>query len=93
MAAGGYPGPYAKGLPIEGLDAAAHASGAVVFHAGTALHGGRVTTSGGRVLGVTALGDDLKTACDAAYAAAGEIRFDGAHYRRDIAARAFGRSQ
>ncbi|TFG87598.1 MAG: phosphoribosylamine--glycine ligase [Hyphomicrobiales bacterium] len=93
MAASGYPGPYAKGLPIAGLDAAAHASGAVVFHAGTALHGGRVTTSGGRVLGVPALGDDLKTACDAAYAAAGEIRFDGAHYRRDIAARAFGRSQ
>ena len=88
MASGGYPGAYAKGIPIAGLEAAGEAPDTVVFHAGTALQDGRVVTAGGRVLGVTALGADLRAAVDRAYAAVGAIRFDGAAYRHDIAARA-----
>lgn len=83
MASGGYPGKYPTGLPITGLDE----SGAVVFHAGTKQSDGTFLTSGGRVLGVTALGPDLATARDRAYAAVERIHFDGAHYRRDIAAK------
>ena len=63
----------------------------VVFHAGTRPDGGRVVTDGGRVLGVTALGTDLPGAVTAAYRAVSAIRFEGAQYRRDIAARALGR--
>ena len=59
-----------------------------VFHAGTALKDGQIVTNGGRVLGVTALGKDLKAAQAAAYAAVEKIHFDGAHFRRDIAAKA-----
>jgi phosphoribosylamine--glycine ligase len=59
-----------------------------VFHAGTAKSGDQIVTNGGRVLGVTALGKDLKSAQAAAYAAVGKIHFDGAHFRRDIAAKA-----
>ncbi|MDR2849259.1 MAG: phosphoribosylamine--glycine ligase [Verrucomicrobiota bacterium] len=92
LAAGGYPGAYAKGLPITGLDAAARVSDCTVFHAGTALKDGRVVTAGGRVLAVTALGADLKTAVGRAYEAVGKIHFDGVQYRTDIAAKAFGRS-
>jgi phosphoribosylamine-glycine ligase len=91
MAAGGYPGPYAKGTPIHGLAEAAHVPHSMVFHAGTALKDGQVVTAGGRVLAVTALGTDLKTAVGRAYAAAAKIRFEGAHYRTDIAHRAFNR--
>lgn len=91
MAAGGYPGPYKKGTPIHGLDEAALVPDSVVFHAGTALKDGQVVTSGGRVLAVTALGADLKTAVGRAYKAISKIQFDGAHYRRDIAHRAFNR--
>ncbi|MFT5239127.1 MAG: phosphoribosylamine--glycine ligase [Candidatus Promineifilaceae bacterium] len=87
MAAGGYPGAYEKGDTISGLDAAA-ADDTVVFHAGTALEDGNVVTSGGRVLGVTAMGDDLKSALDKAYKAVDQIQFKDAHYRRDIGARA-----
>ncbi len=88
MAAAGYPGDYTKGLPITGL-AAARATGAVVFHAGTALgDDGQAVTSGGRVLGVTARGTDLANAVKTAYAAAARIRWEGAYYRRDIAHRA-----
>jgi phosphoribosylamine--glycine ligase len=89
LASGGYPGPYRKGLPIAGLDEAARVPDSVVFHAGTALKDGQTVTAGGRVLAVTALGADLQTAVARAYEAAAKIRFDGVHYRTDIAARAF----
>jgi phosphoribosylamine--glycine ligase len=88
MASRGYPGAYPKGLPITGLDAAAALPRTKVFHAGTAWQDGRTVTHGGRVLGVTALGADLKAAQAAAYAAVAAIHFDGAQFRRDIAAKA-----
>jgi len=88
MASGGYPGNYEKGKPIRGLDDAAKLPGVKVFHASTAKSGNEIVTNGGRVLGVTALGKDLKTAQAAAYAAVDKIHFDGAHFRRDIAAKA-----
>ncbi len=88
MASGGYPGSYAKGKEISGLDLAAHQDGVVVFHAGTALRDGRIVTDGGRVLGVTGLGPVVAAAIDNAYKGVRAIRFDGAHYRRDIGARA-----
>jgi phosphoribosylamine--glycine ligase len=88
MASGGYPGNYAKGKLISGLDAANALPDTKVFHAGTALKDGQIVTSGGRVLGVTALGKALKAAQAAAYAAVSKIHFDGAHFRRDIAAKA-----
>ena len=91
LAAGGYPGSYKKGTPIYGLDEAAKIPDCMVFHAGTALKDGHVVTSGGRVLAVTALGPDLETAVARAYAAVAKIRFEGAHYRKDIAHRAFNR--
>jgi|SRR5665213_767967 len=89
MASGGYPGNYAKGKIIHGLDDAAKLPGVKVFHAGTAQNGNEIVTNGGRVLGVTALGKDLKAAQAAAYAAVGKIHFDGAQFRHDIAAKAF----
>ena len=92
MAAPGYPGKYPKGLPISGLDSAAALPDTVVFHAGTAVKDGTVVTSGGRVLAATALGADICAAVDAAYRAVAAISFDGAHYRRDIARRAFNRA-
>ena len=88
MASGGYPGSYAKGKVITGLDAANALPHTKVFHAGTARAGEGIVTSGGRVLGVTALGKDLKAAQAAAYAAVECIQFEGAHHRRDIAAKA-----
>ncbi len=88
MASGGYPGNYPKGKIITGLDAANKLPGTKVFHAGTALKDGHIVTNGGRVLGVTALGGDLRAAQAAAYAAAECIQFEGAHFRRDIAAKA-----
>ncbi|MEI8243590.1 MAG: phosphoribosylamine--glycine ligase [bacterium] len=91
MASGGYPGSYAKGKPITGLDQAATQKDLFVFHAGTALRAGAVVTAGGRVLAVTALGRDMQTAVAQAYAGAGVIHFEGAHYRKDIARRAFDR--
>jgi len=89
MASGGYPGSYPKGKVISGLDAANALVGTKVFHAGAALTDGQIVTNGGRVLGVTALGKNLKTAQAAAYAAVEKIHFDGAYFRRDIAAKAF----
>jgi phosphoribosylamine--glycine ligase len=89
MASGGYPGNYEKGKPIHGLDDAAKLPDVKVFHAGTAKSGNEIVTNGGRVLGVTALGKDLKAAQAAAYVAVEQIHFDGAHFRRDIAAKAF----
>ena len=91
LAAGGYPGAYAKGTVIEGLAAAGALPDVAVFHAGTAARDGRVVTAGGRVLGVTALGADIRAAVARAYEAAGRIRFEGMHARRDIAARALRR--
>ena len=87
MASGGYPGNYAKGKIISGLDAANALPHTKVFHAGTALKDGQIVTNGGRVLGVTALGRDLRAAQAAAYAAVEKIQFEGAHFRRDIAAK------
>jgi phosphoribosylamine--glycine ligase len=88
MASGGYPGNYAKGKIISGLDAAAQLPDVKVFHAGTANSGDEIVTNGGRVLGVTALGKDLRAAQATAYAAVEKIKFEGAHFRRDIAAKA-----
>ncbi|HUA37655.1 MAG TPA: phosphoribosylamine--glycine ligase [Candidatus Sulfopaludibacter sp.] len=93
MAGGGYPGSYAKGKPIRGLDEAAKLPNTKVFHAGTAIKDGQVVTNGGRVLGVTALGKDLKAAQSAAYGAVNKICFEGAHFRRDVAAKAFNHRQ
>ena len=88
MASGGYPGNYAKGKVISGLDAAARLANTKVFHAGTAPHGNHIVTNGGRVLGVTAWAKDLPAAQVAAYAAVEKIHFDDAQFRRDIAAKA-----
>ncbi len=86
MASGGYPGKYATGKPITGLDSMP--PGVTVFHAGTKPAGdGGFVTAGGRVLGVTALGDDLAAARATAYDAVGKIRFEDAHFRTDIAAK------
>lgn len=84
MAAGGYPEAPKKGDVISGLDAANGVEGVRVLHAGTKLVDGHVVTNGGRVLGVTALGDTVQQALDRAYEAAAHIQFDGAQYRRDI---------
>jgi len=91
MASGGYPGSYKKGFPISGIAEAEELGDVKVFHAGTADRDGVPVTNGGRVLGVTALGDDLPAAIDRAYAAVDCISFEGAHFRRDIAARALKR--
>ncbi len=87
LASGGYPGAYEAGKKIEGLRAADEMPGIRVFHAGTSLRDGGYYTAGGRVLGVTARAADLRGAVDLAYKAVGQIRFEGMHYRRDIAAR------
>lgn len=82
MAAGGYPGSYEKGKPISGLNDLPE--NVVVFHAGTALENGQVVTSGGRVLGLTARGGDLKSALRQVYAATNVIDFQGKFFRKDI---------
>jgi phosphoribosylamine--glycine ligase len=87
LASGGYPGAYEKGFPIEGLERVAQLENVFVFHGGT-KHEGRIVTAGGRVLGVTALGDSLKLAIDKAYRAVGLIHFQGMHYRKDIGRKA-----
>ena len=88
MASAGYPGGYTKGKLIAGLAEAGRAPRTKIFQAGTSLAGQQVMTSGGRVLGVTAWGENLASARDAAYAAVEKIRFDGAQFRRDIGAQA-----
>jgi phosphoribosylamine--glycine ligase len=90
LAAGGYPGSYAKGLPISGLDAPGNGD-TKVFHAGTAEQDGQIVTSGGRVLCVTALGDNIREARDACYAAADKISWEGVTLRSDIGWRAIER--
>jgi phosphoribosylamine--glycine ligase len=87
LAAAGYPDAPRTGDPITGLDELAGDPDLIVFHAGTARSGGRLVTAGGRVLGVTALGDDVAAARARAYAAARRIHFDGMQYRRDIGMR------
>jgi phosphoribosylamine---glycine ligase len=84
----GYPGDYEKNKEISGLDEAAKIKDVVVFHAGTAVKDGKIMTSGGRVLGVTGLGDTIKEAIEKTYQAVGKIKFSGMHYRKDIGRRA-----
>jgi phosphoribosylamine--glycine ligase len=88
LCAGGYPGSYEKGKEIKGLDTLREWRHGRVFHAGTAKKGGRWLTAGGRVLGVTALGKDIDAAVVEVYHAVGQIRWEGMHYRKDIARRA-----
>lgn len=87
MSSGGYPGEYEAGKEIQGLEKAAKDK-ALVFHAGTKKEGERFLTSGGRVLGVTALGENIEKAIENVYAAVEEIRFDRCFFRRDIGAKA-----
>jgi phosphoribosylamine---glycine ligase len=86
LASGGYPGAYEKGKPIAGLEDARAMKEVVVFHAGTKQVGQRLFTNGGRVLGVTAMGADLRAARELAYRAANTIRFDQIQRREDIGA-------
>jgi phosphoribosylamine--glycine ligase len=88
LASGGYPGSYDKGKVITGLQAASEVPNVTVFHAGTALAGNAVVTSGGRVLSVTATGQDIDEAAERAYEAAAKIEFEGKHFRHDIGWRA-----
>lgn len=83
MASAGYPGSYAKGKEISGIEEA-EALGAAVVHAGTRSQDGKLLTSGGRVLGVVGMGKDLRAALDKAYEGCGKIRFEGAFFRKDI---------
>jgi phosphoribosylamine--glycine ligase len=87
MASGGYPEKYEKGFPITGIDLAEKVDGVVVFHAGTKQQGPSLITNGGRVLGVSAVGETLRKALDRAYEAADRIQFQGKYYRRDIGAK------
>lgn len=91
MASGGYPGKYEYGKVIRGLDEAGKVPGVVVFHAGTAEKDGNIVTVGGRVLGVTASGADLKETIRLAYEALGRISWEGAFYRKDIGRKALNR--
>lgn len=88
MASEGYPGKFASGKVIKGLTEAKEIPRVAIFHAGTKIAAGRVVTSGGRVLGVTATDSTLDNAIMRAYIAAAKIHFDGAHYRKDIGASA-----
>jgi len=91
LAAEGYPGDYRKGDPISGLEEAGKVEDLVVFHAGTKSAGGGVVTNGGRVLGVTALGDTVQEAIERAYRGVSLISWPGMHCRRDIGAKAINR--
>lgn len=91
MASGGYPNPYQTGKIVKGLTDASSIEGVTVFHAGTDQDGENVITAGGRVLGVTALADDLKSAIEQAYRGVSAIHFDDAHWRTDIGYRALSR--
>jgi phosphoribosylamine---glycine ligase len=88
MAAKGYPGPYAKGSRIEGLDEAGAIEGVEIFHAGTKAEGGRILANGGRVLDVSALGKTVREAQGRAYEAIAHIRWPEGFYRHDIGWRA-----
>jgi phosphoribosylamine--glycine ligase len=91
MASGGYPGSYEKGKVINGLETAAKMDNVMVFHAGTAKKDDSIVTSGGRILGVTALGNNIENAIKRAYEAVDKISFDGAYCRRDIGRKALNR--
>jgi phosphoribosylamine--glycine ligase len=93
MASGGYPGDFQMGKPIAGLADAGQVEGAAVFHAGTRLDGAKYYTCSGRVLTVAAAGSSLDAAAGLAYQAVGKIRFEGAHYRKDIGSPSAGRTQ
>ena len=86
IASGGYPSKFAAGMKIEGLTDAEHLNGVKVFHAGTCRKGDSIFTSGGRVLGVTSASNSIEAAVATAYEAVGKIRFEGMHFRKDIAA-------
>ncbi len=88
MSSGGYPGAYEKGKVIEGIDEAQKVADTVVFHAGTSVDTGPLLTAGGRVLGVTSLGDDIAQAKARAYEAVAKISFEDAYYRKDISDKA-----
>jgi phosphoribosylamine--glycine ligase len=88
MASGGYPGDFARGYPIKGLEQAAQIDDLVVFHAGTAEQGGHIVNSGGRVLGVTGRGPTVAAAIAKAYQGVQAIRWEGVHYRSDIGKKA-----
>jgi len=88
LASKGYPGEYEKGKEISGLDGTKTLKDAVVFHAGTSLKDGKVVTSGGRVLGVTAMADTIESAINKAYSVVHMVKFDGMHYRSDIGRKA-----
>jgi phosphoribosylamine--glycine ligase len=88
MASGGYPGTYQKGKAIQGLEEAAKVEGVVIFHAGTARRGAHLLTDGGRVLGVTGRGRDVREAITRTYEAVRRISWEGAHFRTDIGAKA-----
>ncbi len=92
MASGGYPGPYQNGKVISGLTKASECPGVEVFHAGTARKHGRTVTNGGRVLGVTAVGNTLRDAIDRAYNAVDEIKWTNCYCRRDIGEKALRRN-
>ena len=92
MASKGYPGDYPKGIPIHGLDVADNGKDVIVFHAGTKRAGDAIVTNGGRVLNVTAFGDDIPGAIAKAYIAVKKITFDGAQYRTDIGKKALARA-
>lgn len=92
MSSGGYPGSYDTGKIIKGLTKAAECTGVEVFHAGTRREKGRVVTSGGRVLGITAVGSNLKIAIERAYKGVAEISWTGSYYRRDIGGKALKRA-
>lgn len=93
MASKGYPDSYEKGVPIFGLETIKEFDHVQVFHAGTAVRDRKIATNGGRVLGVTALGKDLQEAQKTAYGAIEKLSFAGAHYRRDIGAKALYREK
>ena len=84
LASGGYPKKYETGFPIQGLDEQGQYPGVIVYHAGTKRQDGQFLTAGGRVLGVTGLGEDLPQALEKAYGAAAKIHFPKVHYRTDI---------
>jgi len=84
MASGGYPGNYEKGMLIKGIADVNKEDDVIVFHAGTQKKGKNIITSGGRVLGVTAIDESVKNAIDKVYKAVGKITFNGAYYRKDI---------
>ena len=88
MASQGYPGAYEKGKPIHGLEKVEMMPGVYCFHAGTAVKEGRYLTAGGRVLGVTGLGNGIKEAIETTYQAVAEITWEGVHYRKDIGKKA-----